>query len=375
MSERVALVVVDDIAKKYDFGASHPLRPERVLLTYDNIRNLGLSERPNAHEIFARIARDDEILAVHDGDYVDAVKGVEQGTVSRGKAMLFGLGTSDNPLFNGMHDASAAVAGASITAAEAVLSERAEHAFNPAGGLHHARRGEASGFCIYDDPAVAVAHVLRAHPSWRVMYVDVDVHHGDGVQWIFYDDSRVLTVSLHQSGRYLYPGTGFEDEVGEGDARGTAANLPLLPFTGNDDYLYALRSLVPPLARAFRPQVIVTQLGADTHHGDPLANLGLTMAAYPEMARLLHSVAHDFCDGRWIATGGGGYQAETVVPKVWTIYFAEMVGAPEMIPPDWLEDRDPAEVSRPMREEVEKSVTQVLDVCVPRLESLSTEAQ
>jgi acetoin utilization protein AcuC len=312
---------------------------------------------------------------VHDEDYVDAVKGVESGAVSRGQALLFGLGTSDNPLFNGMHDASAAVAGASITAADEVVSGRAEHAFNPAGGLHHARRREASGFCIYDDPAVAIAQVLRAHPGWRVMYVDVDVHHGDGVQWIFYDDPRVLTVSLHQSGRYLYPGTGFEDEIGEGDARGTAANLPLLPFTGNDDYLYALRSLVPPLAAAFRPDVLVTQLGADTHHGDPLANLGLTMAAYPEMARLLHSVAHDVCGGRWVATGGGGYQAETVVPKVWTIYFAEMVGAPETIPPEWIEDRDPAEMSRPMREEIEKSVVQVLDACIPRLESLSSGAQ
>ena len=375
MSERVALVVVDDIANKYDFGASHPLRPERVLLTYENIRTLGLSARPNANEVSARIARDDEILAVHDEDYVDAVKGVESGAVSRGQALLFGLGTSDNPLFNGMHDASAAVAGASITAADEVVSGRAEHAFNPAGGLHHARRREASGFCIYDDPAVAIAQVLRAHPGWRVMYVDVDVHHGDGVQWIFYDDPRVLTVSLHQSGRYLYPGTGFEDEIGEGDARGTAANLPLLPFTGNDDYLYALRSLVPPLAAAFRPDVLVTQLGADTHHGDPLANLGLTMAAYPEMARLLHSVAHDVCGGRWVATGGGGYQAETVVPKVWTIYFAEMVGAPETIPPEWIEDRDPAEMSRPMREEIEKSVVQVLDACIPRLESLSSGAQ
>jgi acetoin utilization protein AcuC len=375
VSERVALVVVDDIANKYDFGASHPLRPERVLLTYENIRTLGLSARPNANEVSARIARDDEILAVHDEDYVDAVKGVESGAVSRGQALLFGLGTSDNPLFNGMHDASAAVAGASITAADEVVSGRAEHAFNPAGGLHHARRREASGFCIYDDPAVAIAQVLRAHPGWRVMYVDVDVHHGDGVQWIFYDDPRVLTVSLHQSGRYLYPGTGFEDEIGEGDARGTAANLPLLPFTGNDDYLYALRSLVPPLAAAFRPDVLVTQLGADTHHGDPLANLGLTMAAYPEMARLLHSVAHDVCGGRWVATGGGGYQAETVVPKVWTIYFAEMVGAPETIPPEWIEDRDPAEMSRPMREEIEKSVVQVLDACIPRLESLSSGAQ
>lgn len=375
MSEKVALVVVDDIARKYDFGATHPLRPERVLLTYENIRSLGLLERPNVAEIPARVASETEILAVHDGEYVDAVKGVESGSVSRGQAFLFGLGTSDNPIFDGMHEASAAVAGASAAAADAVVSDRAEHAFNPAGGLHHARRAEASGFCIYDDPAVAIARVLEERPDGRVMYIDVDVHHGDGVQWIFYEDPRVLTVSLHQSGRYLYPGTGFEDEIGKGDALGTAANIPLPPYTGNDDYLSALEALVPRLAKAFRPWVIVTQLGADTHHGDPLANLGLTMTAYPHMARLLHEVAHNVCEGRWVATGGGGYQAETVVPKVWSIYFAEMAGAPERIPEEWLEDRDPAEVSRPQGDEVTRSVERVLETCIPRLESLSAGAQ
>ncbi len=167
--------------------------------------------------------------------------------------------------------------------------------------------------------------MLGDHPDWRVMYLDVDVHHGDGVQWIFYDDPRVLTLSLHQSGRYLYPGTGFEDETGDGEGAGTSANVPLLPLTGNADYLWALENTLPVLAEAFKPDLIVTQLGADTHHGDPLANLGLTMSAYPRMASLIHRTAHDHCSGRWVATGGGGYQADTVVPKVWTIYWAEMI--------------------------------------------------
>ena len=370
--EAVGLVVVDDIAKSYDFGPSHPLRPARVLLTYENIRTLGFTQRGNVVEVPSDPATMQQVLAVHDEDFVETVKGIDEGTVPASAGLEYGLGTGDDPIFKGMHAASMAVCGASIRAAELVVSGEVAHSFNPAGGLHHARRREASGFCIYNDPAAAIARLLELHPDWRVMYVDVDVHHGDGVQWIFYDDPRVLTVSLHQSGRYLYPGTGFEDEIGGPNAMGTAANLPLLPYTSGDDYLWALEALVPPLAEAFAPAVIVTQLGADTHWGDPLANLGLTMPAYPPMAALLHRIAHDHADGRWVATGGGGYQAETVVPKVWTIHFAEMAGATEAIPAEWLADRPSDEVSRPSRESIERSVRLVLDACLPRLSALAT---
>jgi acetoin utilization protein AcuC len=371
LSESVALVTVEDIARAYDFGSSHPLRPERVLLTYENIRRLGLADRDNVTEVPSRSATEDEIRAVHDDDFIQSVRGIDSGQIEERAGLPFGLGTSDNPIFGNMHEASAAVCGASIVAAETVASGTAEHAFNPAGGLHHARRREASGFCIYNDPAAAIARALDIHQDWRVVYVDVDVHHGDGVQWIFYDDPRVLTVSLHQSGHYLYPGTGFEDETGAGEAVGTSANIPLLPYTGEDDYLWALGEVVPTLVEAFAPNLLVTQLGADTHHGDPLANLGLTMTAYPRMAEVLHDVAHRYCDGRWVATGGGGYQFDTIVPNVWTIYWAEMVGAPESIPSEWTSDRLPEEVSRGYREEVEKSVRRVLDACVPRLAALS----
>lgn len=359
---------VDDIARLYDFGAAHPLRPERVLLTYDHIRDLGLMES-GATSIAARVATDAEITAAHDAEFVEVVKAIDAGTLDARAGLRFGLGTSDDPIFPEMHRASAAVCGATVTAAEAVLGD-IDHSFNPAGGLHHARRREASGFCIYNDPAVAIAYLLEAQPSWRVMYLDVDVHHGDGVQWIFYDEPRVLTVSLHQSGHYLYPGTGFEDEIGSDRGLGTAANVPLLPLTGDADYLWALEHLLAPLARAFRPDVLVTQLGADTHWGDPLANLGLTMRAYPAIARLVHEVVHDHASGRWIATGGGGYQFDTVVPKVWTIYFSEMCGAIDAIPKEWLADKPPDEVARPWRAEVERSVERVLGACLERLEAL-----
>ena len=366
----ISLVEVGDLARLYDFGAGHPLRPERVLLTYENIQELGLTDRPGVVRTTARVASDREILAAHDHDFVDAVKAIDAGADERiGSA--FGLGSGDNPIFPNMHDASAAVCGASLTALEAVLEGSADRSFNPAGGLHHARRREASGFCIYNDPAVAIAKALDVHPDWRVMYLDVDVHHGDGVQWIFYDDPRVLTLSLHQSGRYLYPGTGFEDETGGPNAIGTSANIPLLPFTGDDDYLWALEQVLPGLASAFKPDLLVTQLGADTHWNDPLANLGLTMGAYQPMARMIHETARDHCSGRWVATGGGGYQFDTVVPKVWTMHFAEMCDAPDLIPAEWLGDRPPAEVSKPYRESIEASVDAVLGVCLPRLQALA----
>ncbi len=319
----------------------------------------------------SRSATEDEIGAVHDREYLDVVKGIDSHELDPGRGLMFGLGTPDDPIFDNMHVASAAVCGASITAAELVALGDAEHAFNPAGGLHHARRAEASGFCIYNDPAAAIAKLLELQPEWRVMYVDVDVHHGDGVQWIFYDEPRVLTVSFHQSGRYLYPGTGFEDEIGTGAARGTAANVPLMPYTGEDDYLWALSEVVLGVADAYRPHALVTQLGADTHHGDPLANLSLTMTAYPRIASLLHRAAHELSSGRWVATGGGGYQFDTVVPKVWTVHFAEMCEAPDRIPREWFSDRSPQEVSRDHRAQVEESVRRVLDSCVPRLEVLA----
>ena len=196
----------------------------------------------------------------------------------------------------------------------------------------------ASGFCVYDDPAVAVAWMLRQGVG-RVAYVDVDVHHGDGPQAIFYRDRRVLTISLHQDGRTLFPGTGFIQEMGAGDAEGTKVNVPLPPFTGDDGWLKALREIVPTLVTAWKPDVLVTQLGCDTHFTDPLAQLGLTTAAYRHAAALLHELAHDAAGGRWVATGGGGYQWARVVPRAWTIYFAEMAerDLPDELPESWIE--------------------------------------
>ncbi|MDP9403643.1 MAG: acetoin utilization protein AcuC [Actinomycetota bacterium] len=336
MSERVELVWYGHDAPWYDHGAQHPLRPARVILTRQLIHDYGLVDGRRVVESAARDATVEELLLVHTEPYVDAVTRAGHG--EQGPWGRFGFGPGDNPVFAHMHEASARVAGASLAAAEAVLSGRAQHAFNPAGGLHHAMPDRASGFCVYDDPAIAIAWLLEQGVE-RIAYVDVDVHHGDGPASIFSADPRVLTISIHQSGRTLFPGTGFVDELGEGDARGTNVNIPLPPGVGDEGWLAAFTAVVPPLVEAWRPDVLVTQLGCDTHHRDPLANLALTTAAYRRTASVLHDLAHRAAGGRWIATGGGGYQWAAVVPRAWTIYFAEMAGVQlaDDLPAPWVE--------------------------------------
>jgi acetoin utilization protein AcuC len=325
-------VVWDEALLAYDFGPEHPLRPGRVELTMALARDAGLLEQAKVVPPLALSGGD--LARVHDLDYLAAVKTASES----GRPVLdYGLAPGDNPPFPGMHEAATLVCGATVAAAAAIVAGEAVHAFSPAGGLHHAMPGQASGFCIYNDPAVAIAWLLE-HGIERVAYVDVDVHHGDGVEAIFADEPRVLTISVHESGRFLFPGTGFPHEIGHGAARGTIANLPLPPSTTDDLYLPAFDAVVPKLVRAFEPDVLVTQLGCDSHYTDPLAHLGLTTRAYAELAGRLHDLAHTVTKGRWLATGGGGYQWATVVPRAWCSYLAEMLGSrlPERLPDAYL---------------------------------------
>ncbi|OGO58446.1 MAG: hypothetical protein A2V85_06365 [Chloroflexi bacterium RBG_16_72_14] len=321
------LLVFGPRSLQYDFGPHHPLTPLRFGPGIDLLRAVGaepgLSPEP---------APDEELLRVHLPAYLDAVKAISQDP-SRPGAM--GIGQSDNPAFVGMHEAAAAVAGGSLRAMEAILRGDAEHALHPGGGLHHAMPAKASGFCIYDDPALAVVRA-RAE-GLRVLYVDLDVHHGDGVQAICAADSGALTLSFHESGRYLFPETGFPDELGEGQAAGTSLNMPFEPFTGEAAWLAAVRSLVPAVAAVFGPDVVVSQHGADSHAWDPLAHLRVTTTAMAEAARLVDAVAHRWAGGRWLATGGGGYDAYRVVPRAWALTW--LAGAhrepPEETPGGW----------------------------------------
>jgi acetoin utilization protein AcuC len=379
VSERVELVWYGEDAPWYDHGPQHPLRPARVTLTRRLIHDYGLIDGVRVVERPARDATDDEIELVHTPAYLDAVR--RAGAGEPGPWSRFGFGPGDNPIFPSMHEASARVVGASLVSAESVLTGRADHAFNPAGGLHHAMPERASGFCVYDDPAVAIRWLLERGVE-RIAYVDVDVHHGDGPQAIFYGDPRVLTISIHQTGATLFPGTGFVDELGTGEAVGTKVNMPLPPFTDDAGWLSAFHAVVPPLVRAWRPDVLVTQLGCDTHHSDPLAMLGLTTSAYRRTAVTLHRLAHEAAGGRWLATGGGGYQWARVVPRAWTIYFAEMaqVEVPDELPEAWIEAAEreaggpvPDRLSEPpprgggsSRPAVERVIGEVREAVFPR---------
>jgi acetoin utilization protein AcuC len=332
MSQAVR-VVWDDELISYDFGPGHPLAPVRVELTMALARDLRVLD--GVEVVGCVPATDDELALVHERDYIEGVKGVSR----TGRPDLrWGLGTPDNPAFAGVHEASALVAGASLEAAKAVWAGQADHALNIAGGLHHAMPFTASGFCVYNDPAIAIAWLLSQGAS-RIAYVDVDVHHGDGVQAAFYDDPRVLTISLHQDPRTLFPGTGFPSEIGRGAAEGTALNVALPPGTDDAGWLRAFRAVVPGALRAFGPDVLVTQCGCDTHRDDPLANLELTVDGQRIAIGELHTLAHEVAGGRWLAFGGGGYGLVRCVPRTWTHLIAEMSGRPldpeTIVPPGW----------------------------------------
>ena len=308
----------DDELTTYKFSDEHPLNPRRLELTYQEIRRRQLLDGPDVVVLPPRTASDDELMTVHAREYVEAVQRAQPN-------LRYGLGTDDVPTIAGMHEAAARVVGATLVAAEQVMSGAVRRAFNMAGGLHHAQRVQASGFCIYNDLAVAIRYLQKEH-SARVMYIDYDAHHGDGVQWIFYGDADVLTVSYHESGAFIFPGTGFIDEIGEGDGYGYSVNVPLDPHTEDDSFIEVFNELVPSLAEAFQPDVIVLQNGCDSHWLDPLTHLRCTTRTTESVVRTVCSIADKYCAGRIIATGGGGYAIEEVVPRAWTLVWSILRG-------------------------------------------------
>ncbi|MFI0901716.1 acetoin utilization protein AcuC [Streptomyces sp. NPDC020983] len=336
-----ALLMWDERVTGYDFGPGHPMDPVRLTLTRELVRAVGLDRALTV--VAAPPAGESTLALVHDGDYVGAVRraGEDPDAVrtSYEAFAAYGLGTVDNPVFPRMHEASALIAGQSVAAAEAVWRGEAAHAVNFTGGLHHAMPGAASGFCVYNDAALAVARLLELGAE-RVAYVDVDVHHGDGVQAAFWDDPRVMTVSLHEHPRTLFPHTsGFAEETGGPDAEGGAVNVALPAGTGDAGWLRAFHAVVPELLAAFRPQVLVSQHGADTHVEDPLAHLAVTVDAQRAVAEACHALAHEHAGGRWVALGGGGYAVADVVPRTWTHLVAIAAGEPlapgTPVPEEW----------------------------------------
>ena len=320
-------VAWDEQLTEYDFGPGHPLAPVRVELTMELARALGVLTAAQVSVAAPSPATDAELELVHNADYIAVVRRAGGPAGPDPSVLRFGLGTQDDPVFPGMHEASALVVGATLAAARAMWSGSAQHAANIAGGLHHAMAGHASGFCVYNDPAIAIAWLL-GQGAERIAYVDIDVHHGDGVQAAFYNDPRVLTISLHEHPATLFPGTGRPSETGGPDADGSAVNVALPPGTNDAGWLRAFHAVVPPLLRAFRPQLLVSQHGCDTHWLDPLANLELTIDGQRAAHAAIHRLAHEMTDGRWLLTGGGGYELVQVVPRTWTHLLAEATGEP-----------------------------------------------
>ena len=319
----------------YDFGPSHPLTPRRFGPGIDLLRAVGA-----VPGLAPEAATDAELEWIHEPAYVALVRALSARPGGLGfdpEAAAAGLGPGDTPAFAGMHEASAAVAGGSLRAMEAILRGEVLHAFHPGGGLHHAMPARASGFCVYDDPALAIARARR--DGLRVLYIDLDVHHGDGVQAIHWDDPDVITISVHETGRALFPGTGFPNELGGPGAHGSKLNVPLDPGTGERGWLAAVERVVTEVAAEVRPEIVVSQHGADSHAWDPLAHLRITTTAMGAAARLVDSIAHGWAGGRWLATGGGGYDAYRVVPRAWSMVW--LAGAhrepPALIPEPWRE--------------------------------------
>lgn len=359
------LFVWDHALAAYQFGPDHPLNSRRLTLTLGLIRALGLLDGQDVAVAVPEPASDSDIMLVHEADYVAAVRaasGDEEeddalrdpeddmtgGALGRSRGggsgtpadvlLHYGLGTDDVPIVAGMHGAAAHIAGATLTAARRVTEGSVRRAFNIAGGLHHAGPALASGFCVYNDLAIAIRWMQKKHGA-RVLYFDIDAHHGDGVQTVFYDDPNVLTVSFHESGTYLFPGTGFTSELGRGDGYGYSVNVPLDVHTTDDSFEAAFDALLPDIAQAFRPDVIVMQCGCDAHVLDPLTHLRCTTGLFERMVARTVDLAERVCQGRMIATGGGGYAIHTVVPRAWTLVWAALCGrtATDGIPRDWLE--------------------------------------
>jgi acetoin utilization protein AcuC len=310
-------LIYTDAYLDYDYGPTHPLRIIRLKLTYDLIKAYGLLELPSVRFIPTIKAEEKELVTFHSREYLNILRQASEGFLT-GDAYLYGLGPGDNPIFPGLLSWSLLVTGATLQAVDFVAGGKGEIAFNIAGGLHHAMKSRASGFCYINDPVIGIKRLLNR--GKRVAYIDIDAHHGDGVQKAFYETNQVLTISLHETGYTLFPGTGFEYEIGEGEGEGYSVNLPFPTYTGDEVYVWAFEEVVPELVQAFKPDIVVTQLGVDTFHDDPLTNIHLSILGYERVLKRIKDLAP-----RWVALGGGGYNISNVA-RAWTLAWAVMNG-------------------------------------------------
>ncbi|HBI23873.1 MAG TPA: acetoin utilization protein AcuC [Nitrospiraceae bacterium] len=309
----------------YDYGPAHPMKTLRLRLCYELLEAYKIFQYPGVKIIEPIPADISDVIAIHDDGYIKALKAISTNPADP-SLYSYGLGFGDNPGFKGVYDWSMLYTGGSIQAAKMVSSGEANAAFNIAGGLHHAMPEKASGFCYINDAAVAINHLLKQ--GKRVAYIDIDAHHGDGVQHIFYSTDKVLTISFHESGEFLFPGTGYAENIGTGEGMGYSVNLPFYPGTGDSVFVWGFEQIVPPLIEAYKPDFIVTQLGVDSMATDPLAHLMLTTNGFCAMIERMRSF-----NIPWIALGGGGYNLSNVA-RAWALAFSIMcsIELPDEIP-------------------------------------------
>jgi acetoin utilization protein AcuC len=368
---RRAAFVYDDALSRHQLGDDHPMRPVRLQYTYELLQAYGAFNLETSTMVPPRAAAEEELRWLHGAEYISAVRSFSLGLGGYDPSRFNFADRGDNPTYRGMYDAAALSTGASLVAAELVANREVDAAFSISGGLHHATADHASGFCVFNDPALAIHYLLGR--GLRVAYVDIDAHHGDGVQQAFFGDDRVLTISVHESGQYLFPGTGFTKELGVGRGAGYSANLPLYPYTNDELYLEAFHEVVPPLLRAYAPDVLVTQLGIDSYHNDPLTHLQITTRGYVEAVTELSRMGIP-----WLAFGGGGYDVMAVA-RAWTLAYGVMLDVqwPDKIPETFAQQygvgqlRDssapeiPEHIHRDARRYAERSVAEVKERVFP----------
>ncbi len=328
MTSPLGFVYSDDF-QQYDFGPTHPLRPTRLKLTFELMKAVGLLKSSAVEIHDPRPATEEELLLFHDREYLDLV-------ASKSKSGKGFLDMGDTPAFKGCYEASALAAGASLVAVDTVMKGKTRYGMNIAGGLHHAHPGRASGFCIFNDPAISIAYLKEKYGLKRVLYLDVDAHHGDGVMYGFYSDPGVLDIDFHEDGRHLFPGTGFTREIGDGQASGYKINIPLPPFAGDAQYLDLFREIVPRATREYKPELILLQCGADAHANDLLAHLQITSKTFREVVSTMRDLADRLADGRLVIFGGGGYNLANVA-RVWTLAASTVsrYDPPNTVPKEW----------------------------------------
>ncbi len=339
----------------YNLGEGHPFDPVRIQLTLDLLAELNLlPEKIKPEPVLV-----EKLYEVHDRNYVDDVERLSAGDNSV-DAELYGLGTLDNPIVPGMAEAARLQAGGTLLGAKLLLQEKTSKVLQMGGGFHHAHASLASGFCIYNDIALAIRELTKK--GWHVAYLDLDVHHGDGVQEIFYTDDKVMTISFHESGEYLFPGTGWPYELGQGMGRSLKLNIPLEPFTEGDSYFEVMNRVLEPALGRFKPDVLVVQAGADAHFTDPLADLLLTTHDYRKIYRRVIELADAKCKGKVLFTLGGGYSI-TAAFRIWTILYLTLFGKE-------FSGKLPEEWRKKWKERTGKEIPETLDDTLPAFEPI-----